>query len=349
MICAWSAWEWSTHNRLSREPAVRIASVFRCICSAPRRLFLTLKELSPAFPMVLVLLPPRRSSVSTSGDRKWICWREWRRRVLSPFPPFRFVGHSPGSEAVTSPRGTDSALLFSLSEEDECESTEALPPVLPQYEELLEAMTHAVAKLNICWPVEEHAEPQTSKLDERFLRAKRTPPTWSLSFFPDLHTEVSRSWASPFSDRLFVPSSDYYDNAGNMGGIEAARLQSDASGRKDAREFPHCGIISEGSFLSLQATTKNFSACGKGYVAAGQAGACRHTMSVLQAYQADLLKETDEREAMSSDDIMEFRRTADLALRPGQNLDISIERPACASGPVWRCRRVRLRQTEEGS
>ncbi len=39
MICAWSAWEWSTHDRLSREPAVRIASVFRCICSAPRRSF----------------------------------------------------------------------------------------------------------------------------------------------------------------------------------------------------------------------------------------------------------------------------------------------------------------------
>ncbi len=39
----------------------------------------------------------------------------------------------------------------------------------------------------------------------------------------------------------------------------------------------------------------------------------RLAMSVLQAYQADLLKELDEREAMSSD-IMELRRTADLAL-----------------------------------
>ncbi len=29
---------------------------------------------------------------------------------------------------------------------------------------------------------------------------------------------------------------------------------------------------------------------GKGYMAAGQAFACLHTMSVLQAYQADLLK-----------------------------------------------------------
>ncbi len=44
---------------------------------APGRPFLTLKELSPVFPAVLVPLPPRRSGVSTRGDRKWICWREW--------------------------------------------------------------------------------------------------------------------------------------------------------------------------------------------------------------------------------------------------------------------------------
>ncbi len=53
---------------------------------------------------------------------------------------------------------------------------------------------------------------------------------------------------------------------------------------------------------------------GKGYAAAGQAGACLHTMSVLQAYQADLLKELDEGEQIKSDDIVELRRTADLAL-----------------------------------
>ncbi len=38
-------------------------------------------------------------------------------------------------------------------------------------------------------------------------------------------------------------------------------------------------------------------------------------MSVLQAYQADLLKELDEREQVSSDYITELRRTADLSLR----------------------------------
>ncbi len=53
---------------------------------------------------------------------------------------------------------------------------------------------------------------------------------------------------------------------------------------------------------------------GKGYTAAGQAGACFHMMSVLQAYQADLLKELDEGEQVSSKNILEFRRNADLAL-----------------------------------
>ncbi len=37
-------------------------------------------------------------------------------------------------------------------------------------------------------------------------------------------------------------------------------------------------------------------------------------MSVLQAYQADLLKELDEGEQVSSNDIVELRRTTDLAL-----------------------------------
>ncbi len=126
---------------------------------------------------------------------------------LSPSPPIRFGGRSRGSEArsaVTSPRGTDSALHLSSSEEGECDSAEAPPPQSPQYEDMLEVMTRAVAKLKIDWPAEECAEPQISKLDERFLRAKRSPPTRSLPFFPDLHTEVSRSWASPFSAPLQI-------------------------------------------------------------------------------------------------------------------------------------------------
>ncbi len=41
---------------------------------------------------------------------------------------------------------------------------------------------------------------------------------------------------------------------------------------------------------------------GKGYAAAGQAGLCLHTMAVLPAYQADLLKELDEGEGVNVED-----------------------------------------------
>ncbi len=64
---------------------------------------------------------------------------------------------------------------------------------------------------------------------------------------------------------------------------------------------------------------------GKGYVAAGQAGACLHTMAVLQAHQADLLKELDEGEELRPDDNTELRRTADLSLR-------ATKENACAIG-----------------
>ncbi len=47
---------------------------------------------------------------------------------------------------------------------------------------------------------------------------------------------------------------------------------------------------------------------------AGQAGLCPHTMTVLQAYQADLLKELDEGEGVNAEDIKELRKTADLSL-----------------------------------
>ncbi len=54
---------------------------------------------------------------------------------------------------------------------------------------------------------------------------------------------------------------------------------------------------------------------GKAYAAAGQAVASLHTMAVLQAYQADLLKDLDKGQGLSPDEVAELRRTTDLALR----------------------------------
>ncbi|KAL0176981.1 hypothetical protein M9458_029311, partial [Cirrhinus mrigala] len=54
---------------------------------------------------------------------------------------------------------------------------------------------------------------------------------------------------------------------------------------------------------------------GRAYVAAGQAVASLHTMAVLQAYQADLLKDLDKGQGLSSEEVAELDCTTDLATK----------------------------------
>ncbi len=63
---------------------------------------------------------------------------------------------------------------------------------------------------------------------------------------------------------------------------------------------------------------------------AGQAGGCLHTMAVLQAYQADLLKEMDEGDDIKNDDIAELRRATDLSLRATKETARAIGRSMAA-------------------
>ncbi len=53
---------------------------------------------------------------------------------------------------------------------------------------------------------------------------------------------------------------------------------------------------------------------GKSYIAAGQAGAALHTMAILQIYQAEVLKEMDEGDVVTPEDVKELRRATDLDL-----------------------------------
>ncbi len=55
-------------------------------------------------------------------------------------------------------------------------------------------MTRAVEKFNIDWPAEREDVRSRGKLDERFLPSRAQPQCRGLPFFPDLHTEVWRSW-----------------------------------------------------------------------------------------------------------------------------------------------------------
>ncbi len=70
---------------------------------------------------------------------------------------------------------------------------------------------------------------------------------------------------------------------------------------------------------------------GKSYIAAGQAGMALHTMAILQAYQADVLKEMDEGTGLTPEAAKELRRATDLALRATKHTARAVGRSMAAS------------------
>ncbi|KAI2645137.1 Transposon Ty3-G Gag-Pol polyprotein [Labeo rohita] len=285
---------------------------------------------------------PRGSGPASAEAERWL--HSWGSQLdlvecmetgdpLSSASPTRSAARPSGSEArtaVSSPRGSASTLaIFSSEEVDVVSVDEAAAPQFPQYEELLEVVTRAVAKLSIDWPAEPLVEPQKSKLDERFLRSRPPPARRSLPFFPDLHTEVSRSWNAPFSSRLFIPASYNY---GYVAGLDERGYRAMPRVEQTLASYlsPESASSLKAPVLPSKPLRVTSVLVGKGYMAAGQAGACLHTMSVLQAYQADLLKELDEGEEIKDSDISELRRTADLSLRATKETARAIGRSMAA-------------------
>ncbi|XP_067278254.1 uncharacterized protein [Pseudorasbora parva] len=242
--------------------------------------------------------------------------------ALSLPSPAPSSGSSRGMEArmvVSSPPRESPVLHLSSSEEVDVESieTEDSPLQSPACEELVEVLTRAVARLNIDWPTEryEAGRRRASKLDERFLPSRASEPQRrGLPFFHDLHTEVARSWKRPASYRVFSPQTSVYSNI--------AGLKQYGYGAMPKVEETLASHLSPSSASSLKAPSlptrplKTTSALvGKAYSAAGQAAACLHTMAIVQAYQADLLRDLDSSDAVGGDIITELRSSADLALR----------------------------------
>ena len=101
--------------------------------------------------------------------------------------------------AASSARVESPMLELSASEEVDVLSIEGgdfgddSPPHVPAYEELVEVVSRAVARLNISWPHERQETLIKSKLDERFLQHREQPRHRGLPFFPDLHNELCKS------------------------------------------------------------------------------------------------------------------------------------------------------------
>ncbi len=145
------------------------------------------------------------------------------------------------------------------------------------YEELLEVVTRAVARLKLDW-LQEHETPKRSKLDDRFLSGGRGEGTQrrSLPFFGDLHDELVRSWNKPYSSRVFVPSTSIYSTI----------VDAEARGYRMMPQVEEtlAGYLSPGTSSSLKKPMLPTKPCrmssslvGKAYQAAGQAGAALHS------------------------------------------------------------------------
>ncbi len=97
--------------------------------------------------------------------------------------------------SLTSSDPADSAPLGYAQEEQEMSESEEVETELsqtscPAYEELLDVMERATARLD-----------SRGRLNERYLSGHKTPAQVNLPFLPDLHTEVEKEWKKPFSSR----------------------------------------------------------------------------------------------------------------------------------------------------
>ncbi|CAM4725499.1 unnamed protein product [Leuciscus chuanchicus] len=235
--------------------------------------------------------------------------------------------------AVSSPLIEAPILQLSSSEELDVVSVEAesedSPPQSHAFEELLDVITRAVDRLSIEWPEDRQDVRSKSKLDERFLPSRAQPQRRSLPFFPDLHTEVSRSWGKPVSYRVYAPQTSHYSSIQNY--------KDYGYGEMPKVEETLASYLSPATASSLKAPSLpskpvkyTSSLVHKSYAAAGQAAACLHTMSIIQAYQAELLGDLEEGGGIGPDTVAELRRATDLSLRATKETAKSIGRSMAA-------------------
>ncbi len=139
------------------------------------------------------------------GIADGVCWWYWERSLS-----LVLVAADEGElleEDVLSPTSSDpagSALPASsqgeqeLANESEEDIYEHSQPACPTYEELLEVMERATARLDIQWRHEKVGVVR-SRLDERFLSGHNLPALLSFPFLPDLHSEIEKAWDKLYS------------------------------------------------------------------------------------------------------------------------------------------------------
>ncbi len=205
---------------------------------------------------------------------------------------------SPGAHDTVS-FGLDDILLTAASDSEDFGPAlvDALPPsgreARPSaaYSELVDVLSRATEKLSLDWP----HESQASKLDERFLSGPNSrPERRKLTFFSDLHQEISRSWKRPFSSGLTnAAAADFTNLVGSVEqGYTAIPVVEDTLASHLSPSL--APSWKSRPLLPTKPCRTTSALIRKSYITAGQAGMALHTMAILQAYQADVLNEMDE-------------------------------------------------------
>ncbi len=192
-------------------------------------------------------------------------------------------------------------------------------------------LSRATEKLALDWP-DEPRESRASKLDERFLSgAHSKPERRKLPFFSDLHREISSSWKQPFSSRLTnAAAADFTNLVGSVEqGYTAMPVIEDTLASHLSPSLAPSWKFRP--LLPSKPCRTTSALIGKSYIAAGQAGMALHTMAILQAYQADVLKEMDEGTGLNPEAVKELRRATDLALRATKHTARAVGRSMAAS------------------
>ncbi|KAL0170818.1 hypothetical protein M9458_035414, partial [Cirrhinus mrigala] len=256
-------------------------------------------------------LPRRSGPFAAEARRKMSLWGS-QVDLADELKKGLFLSHSSVADedelladddviSLTSSDPAASALLQEEQEMLEGEEAEAESSLIscPAYEELLEVMDRATARLDLPW---------------KRGGAAGLPAQVSLPFLPDLHTEIEKVWKRPHSSHIHnFPHSNYANIEGmrehgyqRLPPVEETLASYLSLGKAASLKTPSLPSI------PLQVTSR---LNGRAYAAAGQAVGALHTMAVLQAYQADLLKDLDKGQGLSPDEVAELRRTTDLALR----------------------------------
>ncbi len=208
--------------------------------------------------------------------------------------------------------GTPPGVVF-VKEKRPTSGQEARPSAA--YSELVDMLSRATEKLALDWP-DDPRESRASKLDERFLSGSNSKPERrKLPFFGYLHQEISRSWKQPFSSRLTnATAADFTNLVGSVEqGYTAMPVVEDtlashlSPSLAPSWKSPPSFRPSRVGPLPPLSGSPTSRPVGKGMAL--------HMMAILQAYQADVLKEMDKGTGLTPEAVKELRRATDLAFR----------------------------------